>query len=119
MRTAALFLLLAGCATTSAPTFSQLLSTAEAADDAIILAATASLNAGAITSAQAKKILIVTDAVNAALNAANTAYAAGNSAGANAQIVAATTVLTTVQGCLNAAAAKTSIDACLSTVGTP
>jgi hypothetical protein len=108
------------CASTSgAPTFSQLLSTAEAADDAIVLAATATLNSGAITSAQAKKVLTITDGVNTALSLANTAYAGGNTASATSQIVAATATLTTVQACLSAAQAKASIDTCLAPVSTP
>jgi hypothetical protein len=49
-----------GCTTTSSntpQTFSQLAATAEAADDAVIVAATALLNAGTITSSQAKRVL--------------------------------------------------------------
>jgi hypothetical protein len=114
MRILVLMIFLTGCATTTgAPTFSQLLATAEAADDAIVVAATASLQAGAITSAQAKKILTITDGVNSALSLANTAYAGGNTTGANSQIAAATAILTTVQACLNASAAKQTIDSCL------
>ena len=107
------------CATTSTPTFSQLLATAEAADDAIVLAATALLQAGTITSAQAKKVLVITDGVNTALTLANTAYAGGNTASATSQIVAATSILTAVQACLSASQAKASIDTCLIPVGSP
>jgi hypothetical protein len=118
MRILALTILLAGCATTAPPTFSQLLSTAETADDAIVLAATSALQAGAISSAQAKKVLTITDGINTALGLANTAYAAGNTTGANAQIAAATAILVTVQRCLNSA--KTApLDACLAPVRSP
>jgi hypothetical protein len=116
MRLLALLILLTGCATTSAPTFSQLLATAETADDAIVLAATSALQAGAITSTQAKKVLTLTDAINAALTLANTAYTAGNSASATAQIAAVTAILVTVQGCLKA---PTTIDTCLASVSVP
>lgn len=117
MRILALVILLTGCATTAGtPTFSQLLATAETADDAVVLAATQAINAGAITSAQAQKILAITDGVNAALTLANTTYQAGNLTSANAQIAAATSILTTVQGCLAVAQAKQSIDMCLAPV---
>lgn len=118
MRILLLTILLAGCATTSAPTFSQLLATAETADDAVVLAATSTLQAGAITSIQAKKILTITDGVNTALTLANNAYAAGHLTSANAQIAAATAILVTVQRCLNTVKSAP-IDACLTPVSTP
>lgn len=105
-------LILAGCATTSAPTFSQLLTAAEAADDAIIISATAALNAGTITSTQAKKVLTVTDGINKALTLANTAYQS-NPAAAQTQLATAMALIVTVQACVNASNAKQSIDTCL------
>ena len=114
MKIACLMILLTGCATTTGtPTFSQLLATAEAADDAVVVTATNALNAGTITSAQAKKVLTITDGVNAALAVANTAYQGGNTATANAQIATSTAILTLVQSCLAASNAKASIDSCL------
>ena len=111
-----LVVLLVGCATTAGPTFSQLLATAETADDAVVIASTQALNAGAITSAQGQKILTITDGVNAALTLANTAYQAGNLTSATAQIDAATAILITVKGCLAVTQAKQSLDACLAPV---
>jgi hypothetical protein len=109
---------LAGCATTNTPTFSQLLTAAEGADDAIIISATSALNAGSITSAQAKKVLIVTDGINKALTLANTAYQSNPTAG-QTQLSTAMALIVTVQACVTAANAKQSIDTCLAPVSTP
>jgi len=117
MRILALMILLTGCATNGGtPTFSQLLATAEAADDAVVITATSALKSGAITSSQAQKVLTITDGVNAALTLANTTYQAGNLTTANAQIAAATAILTLAQSCLAASNAKATIDSCLTPV---
>jgi hypothetical protein len=120
IRISFLVFLLAGCATTSTGTFTQALSAAEAADDAIVVAATSLLQSGTITSTQAKKILTITDGINASLTIANNAYTAGNLTSASAQLTTVTTLLTTVQGCISAAQNKQPIDSCLAPVaGTP
>lgn len=112
MKSVLLILLLAGCATNSAaPSFSQVLATAEAADDAVVVAGTTALKAGTISSAQAQKVLTITDNVNAALSIANTTYQSGNATTANAQLAAATAILTLVQSCL--ATSKATFDTCL------
>jgi hypothetical protein len=117
MKILALIVLLTGCATTAGtPTFSQLLATAETADDAVVVAATQALNAGSITSVQAQKVLTITDGVNAALTLANTTYQGGNLTSANAQIAAAMAILVTVKGCLAITQAKQSLDTCLAPV---
>jgi hypothetical protein len=109
--------LLNGCATTSSSgTFTQALAAAEAADDAVVVTSTTLLQAGSITSTQAKKILTITDGVSAALTLANNAYTSGNLSSANAQIAAAIAALTTIQTCLTAASNKQPIDSCLTVV---
>ena len=118
MKRYALCLMLAGCATTTAPTFSQLLTAAEAADDAIVISATAALNAGAISSAQASKVLTVTDGINKALTLAQTAYQT-NPAAAQTQLGTAMALIVTVQACVTAANAKQAIDTCLAPTGSP
>jgi hypothetical protein len=116
----AICFVIGGCATTSASaTFTQALAAAEAADDAVVVTATNLLNAGSITSAQAKKILTITDGLNATLTLANTAYQGGNLTSANAQIATAASTLALIQGCLGASAAKQSIDTCLAPVVSP
>jgi hypothetical protein len=119
MRILLVFCFLTGCASTPAANFSQVLAGAEAADDAIVVSATSLLNSGAITSAQAKKILTITDGLNATLTLANNAYQAGNISSANAQIATVTSALTLIQSCLAASSAKQSLDTCLSPVSTP
>jgi hypothetical protein len=120
VRLTLLVCLLYGCATTTpAGTFTQALAAAEAADDAIVTTATALLNSGSITSTQAKKILTVTDGINAALTLANNAYTAGNLTSANSQIATVVTVLTQVQACLTTAANKQPIDSCLAPIASP
>jgi hypothetical protein len=113
--------LLCGCATTGTPagTFTQAVTAAEAADDAIVTSATALLQAGTITSTQAKKVLTITDGINTALTLANNAYTAGNLTSANSQISAVTALLTQVQACMNTAASKQPIDTCLAPLGAP
>jgi hypothetical protein len=106
---------LGGCATQAAPTFSQLLNSAEAADDAIVIAATAALQAGSITSSQAVKVVAATDAINKALTLAYSAEQS-NPTAAQAQLAAAMAQIVTVQGCVSAAhaaASIASIDQCL------
>jgi hypothetical protein len=116
IRLSLLVCLLYGCATTSASgTFTQALAAAEAADDAIVVAATSLLQAGTITSIQAKKVLALTDGINTALTLANTAYQGGNLASANGQIATVTTTLVLIQSCLAASAAK-QLDTCLAPV---
>jgi hypothetical protein len=112
--------LLNGCATTnSSGTFTQALAAAEAADDAVVVTSTTLLQAGTITSTQAKKILTITDAVNAALTLANNAYTAGNLTSANTQIATAIAALTGIQTCLTAASNKQPIDTCLAPITSP
>jgi hypothetical protein len=116
----AICFLLSGCATTSSSgTFTQALAAAEAADDAVVVTSTTLLQAGSITSTQAKKILTITDGVSAALTLANNAYTAGNLSSANAQIAAAIAALTTIQTCLTAASNKQPIDTCLAPITSP
>jgi fatty acid-binding protein DegV len=121
MKIIALSLLLVGCAATGAKspaaTFTQLLAAAESANDAVVVVATSSLQAGTITSAQAKKVLTITDGVNTALTLANTVYLTGDLATATAKLAAATAILTTVQSCVTAANAKLMIDTCLAPTG--
>jgi thiamine monophosphate kinase len=120
IRLSLLILILAGCATTSASgTFTQALSAAEAADDAIVVASTSLLQAGTISSVQASKILTITDGINAALTLANTAYTAGNLTSASTQISTVVGVITAVQACLTAASNKQPIDTCLAPVSAP
>lgn len=120
IRLSILVALLYGCATTSAPaTFTQALAAAETADDAIVVTANTLLQSGAITSAQASKILTITDGVNATLTLANSAYTAGNVTSASAQITTVVTLLTTVQACLTAASQKQPIDTCLAPLASP
>jgi hypothetical protein len=111
-----LMCLLTGCASTPTATFTQALAAAEAADDAVLTTSTSLLQAGTITSAQAKKILTITDGLNATLTLANNAYQAGNLSSAQAQLTTVTAVITTVQSCLTSAAAKQPIDTCLAPV---
>jgi hypothetical protein len=113
-----IMLVLVGCATTTGPaqTFTQALAAAEAADDAVVTTTTTLLTGGSITSAQASKILTITDGVNATLTLANNAYQAGNVTSASAQIATAVTLLATIQSCLSTAAAKQPIDTCLAPI---
>ncbi len=111
--------LLVGCATTPAPSFSELLVSAEALDDATVVTATALLNAGSLSSAQARKILSLTDAVNAALSLAQSTYAAGNTASASAKLTLETAILTALNNCLRATPVQSTIDACTAAVGNP
>jgi hypothetical protein len=120
IRISLLVCVLYGCATTSASgAFTQALAAAEAADDAIVTTSTALLNAGSITSTQARKILTVTDGINAALTLANSAYTSGNLTSANTQIATVVTVITAVQACLTAASNKQPIDTCLAPIASP
>lgn len=115
-----LFVILYGCATTnSAQTFTQTIATASAADDAIVLATTSLLQGGSISSNQAKKILTLTDGINATLMLANNAYQAGNISSAITQITTVTSLLVTLQSCLATAAAKQPIDTCLAPISLP
>lgn len=109
----AICIVLAGCASTPAATFTQSLLAAESAADAAVTTTTTLVQSGQITSAQAQKVLTVTDGVNATLALANATYTAGNIASAQTQIATAASILVTVQGCLSAAAAKQPIDTCL------
>jgi predicted GTPase len=119
IRLSFLIIILTACATTPAGTFSQSLAAAETADDAVVTTATALLQAGNITSVQAKKILTITDGVNAALTIANTTYQSGDLATANSKVAAAVSILSTVQGCLAAAQKAQPIDTCLAPVSPP
>jgi hypothetical protein len=114
-----IMLVLGGCATTGAGSFTQALAAAEAADDAIVVTSTTLLQSGSITSTQAKKILTITDGINAALTLANNAYTAGNLTSANTQIATVVTVLTQVQACLTVASQKQPIDTCLQPIASP
>lgn len=112
----AICFILAGCATTPAATFTQSLTAAESAADIVVTTTTGLLQSGTITSAQAQKVLTITDGVNATLTLANTTYQSGSAASASAQLATAASILTTVQSCLTAAAAKQPIDTCLAPV---
>lgn len=96
-------LTLCACATTSATqTFDQSVQIAASVNDAVIITANQLLSAGNITSAQAKKVLAITDNVNALLTAANTAWTAGSAALANSDLATASTAATQTQSCLTA-----------------
>lgn len=75
--------------------------------------ANSALLSQSITSAQAQKVLDITNAVKNTLVTAEAAYTAGNTAVANAQLAAATAKLTTAQGCVQAPNAKATLDTCL------
>jgi hypothetical protein len=106
----------AGCASTPAATFTQSLLAAESAADVAVTTTTTLVQTGQITSAQASKILTVTDGVNAALTLANNTYTLGNVASAQTQIATAASILVTLQSCLATAQAKQPIDACLAPI---
>lgn len=95
-----LLLLLSSCATTSVKTFDTIYADALTADDAVVVAATAALNAGLISSAQAISIQKVTTDAKNLLTAAQTAFTAGNSIAANSDVIAATATLAAMSLCL-------------------
>jgi hypothetical protein len=105
-------LVLAACATTN-NTFNQSVQIAASVNDAVIVTANQLLTSGTITSTQAKKVLAITDNVNALLTAANTAYTAGNAALANSDLSIAQTSATQAQSCLNTTSTLT---ACLAPI---
>ena len=105
-------LVLCGCATTAQP-FNQSVQIAASVNDAVIVTANSLLTSGTITSAQAKKVLAITDNVNALLSAANAAYVAGSTAVANSDLAVAQTSATQTQTCLTATATLT---ACLAPI---
>lgn len=119
----ALLALLAACATapTTAPTaaqsFNQSVKIAGTANDAVIVTGNALLTSGVISSAQSKKILVITDQVNGLLVASNNAFVAGNTALANATLSTANSTTAAAATCLAPAAGGAILDQCLSTVG--
>lgn len=106
--TSVLALSLESCATTpTAPptalqTFTTLYANAVSADDLIIQAGTAALNAGLISATQAKQVLAVTDSVKAALDAANAAAQLGNTALASGNLASAFGPIALLSACLTA-----------------
>jgi hypothetical protein len=93
---------LLGCATTSLQTFDKIYTAALTTDDLVVQAATAALNAGLISSAQAVSIQKITTDASNLLMAANTAFTAGNSVAANQDVTAATATLVAMSLCLTA-----------------
>ena len=93
-------LALSACATTSVKTFDQIYADALTADDAVVVAATAALNAGLITSAQAAAVQKVTIDAKNLLTAAQIAFTAGNQIAANSDVVAAAATLAAMGLCL-------------------
>ena len=93
---------LTGCATTSLQTFDKIYAAALTTDDLVVQAATAALNAGLISSAQAVSIQKITTDASNLLMAANTAFTAGNSVAANQDVTAATATLVAMSLCLTA-----------------
>lgn len=81
-------------------TFETLYSSAVSADDLVIKTATTAFAAGLINTAQAKKVLMVTDQVKAALDAANTAAQVGNSGLATGNLAAAMGPIALLSACL-------------------
>jgi hypothetical protein len=104
--------LLCSCASVT-QTFDQSVQVAASVNDAVIVTANSLLTAGTITSTQAKKVLAITDNVNALLTAANTAYTAGNTALANSNLATANTAATQTQTCLST---PSTLNTCLSGV---
>lgn len=87
--------------TASTPqTFQQLYSTAVTADDLIVQAGTAALQAGAITAAQAKLVLSATDSIKAVLDAAYALSQAGNTSGASTNLASALGTIAILSTCL-------------------
>jgi hypothetical protein len=111
--------LLALCACTTTTTasvnqsFNQSVQIAASVNDAVIVTANTLLTSATITSAQAKKVLAITDNVNALLTAANAAWTAGNTALANSDLSIANTSAAATQTCLNATA---TLNACLAPI---
>lgn len=100
---------LEGCPTAGAPgappatslqTFTTLYANAVSADDLVVKAGTIALQNGLINPAQARKVLSVTDAVKAALDAANGAAQLGNLGTANGDLAAALGPIAILSACL-------------------
>lgn len=116
-----LAILMMGCAMggkapSGAQTFTQLVASAAAANDAVVTTATQALNSGQLTSAQAQRILTITDGINLTLNKANNAYQTGDPTSANSLLANVTSALVTLQSCVIATNAKQSLDSCLTGV---
>lgn len=114
-------ILIVGCATngqapTAAQTFTQTVASAAAANDAVVTTATQALNSGQLTSAQAQRVLTITDGINLTLNKANNAYQAGDPTSAESLLADVTSALVTLQSCVIATNAKLSLDSCLTGV---
>jgi hypothetical protein len=93
--------LLSSCATTTAPqTFNDVYTAALTADDVVVTATTAALEAGYITSAQAAHVQLLTMDAKSLLSAAQVAYAAGNQLAANQDVAAASATLIAMSLCL-------------------
>lgn len=119
-------LTLGACQTTppaagaSPPTFDQLYQAGVSADDLILKAGNAALNTHLISAAQAHRVLTVTDAVKAVLDAAEVSYKAGNSASATTNLGKATSILAVLSSCLTQTPLTVgSFDACTSALITP
>jgi hypothetical protein len=105
-------LLLAGCASnpTVPQSFNQILLTAGTLDDAVLVATDTALKAHAITSAQASRVLALTDSVQMSLKAAKAAYSLGQTGVATSTLGTAEAALTKAQACITAPA---TIETCL------
>jgi hypothetical protein len=86
--------------TTSLQTFDALYASAVSADDLVVRAASVALATAAITSAQAHRILAITDAVKTALDAANAAAQLGNLGVANGNLAQAMGPIVILSACL-------------------
>lgn len=99
-----LLLFLTGCASlglTAPQTFDEKLAYAVGTHIAVQKAATQSLNAHAITSKEAEQVLKLADESRTVLNAAYAASQVGDMSGANAKLLMATSILTSLQSYLN------------------
>ena len=97
-------LLIAGCAQLGlapADNFDSKLAYAYGTNTAIREASTQALTAHKITSADMEKVLTVNDQARLILDSAKTAAAAGNTQDANAKLLMATSILTSIRTFLN------------------
>jgi hypothetical protein len=122
-------LLLEACATapaapgappTTLQTFDALYASAVSADDLVVKSATVALSSGWISAAQAKKVLSITDAVKAALDAANGAAQLGNLGVANGNLAQAMGPIVILSACLTIKPLTVStFDACAAKLAPP
>jgi hypothetical protein len=85
---------------TALQTFEGIYASAVTADDLVIKAATTALQANLINTMQARKVLMITDSVRAALDAANGAAQLGNTALATGNLANALGPIAILSACL-------------------